>query len=162
MQIFNISLQVNELNLWRWRYDHHRRNWSKIPRTCSFSVSQSQSHQDKMPLCLSIHTYVSVFASKCAYWFCHYYVFSKQNGKKVGYFYAASCVSGTVQLFVFLCVPRGVHWSVEKKGKAVAKSLALQQVPGLNSQQWPGLCRLHAGCCDWLWVSSQYIAPFGW
>lgn len=53
-------------------------------------------------------------------------------------------VSGTVHLFVFLYVPCGVHWRVERKGKAVANSLPKQQVPGLNSQQWPSV---QFACC---------------
>lgn len=45
---------------------------------------------------------------------------------------------------LFLGVPCGVHWRVEKKGEALAKSLAQRQILVLNSQQWPFRCSSYA------------------
>ena len=85
-----------------------------------------------------------VSASENAHWFFHYYF--SQNGVEKGRLFLCCKLRlwvGLCMYFVFLWVPCGVHWRVEKEGKAAAWSLAQQQVPGFNSQQWLVLFSLH-------------------
>ncbi len=123
-----------------------------MPWTCSFSGLFTEKIRYH---CVCPFTCVPVSVPEWAYWFSSLLFFSKQNGERLAIsVLQAVFVSGTVHLFVFLCVPCGVHWRVEKKGKAVANSLAKQRVPGLYSQQWTILCSLHT---VWvLWLPSSF------
>lgn len=62
--------------------------------------------------------------------------------REVGYFCAASCDCEWHRAFI--CVLMCPPWCASESGEEGQRKSLAQQVPGLNSQQWPVVCSLHA------------------